>query len=258
MTGIILAAGRGGRLRSVAGNRPKCMLRVGEWTLIERQIRSLRECDIDPIVIVSGYGADQLRRTAGARIVFVHNERFASTNSLYSFWLARNWLFDGGVILNGDVLFHDRLLVDLLADPQEDALLVDAHRNGYTDEEMKVRIGNGRVLDIAKTLGDDEADGENVGIAKFGREGARALIHEVNQLMTCGGAIEWLPRAFAALCRVRPLHVVETRGHPWIEIDFPEDYWRACREVLPAIEATDGRRAAPDDSAPVAASGRGR
>ena len=178
------------------------MLRVGECTLIERQIRSLRECDIDPIVVVSGYGADQLRRTADARIVFVQNERFASTNSLYSFWLARNWLSGGGVILNGDVLFHDRLLVDLLANPHEDALLVDARRNGYTDEEMKVRIGNGRVVDIAKTLGDDEADGENVGIAKFGRDGARALVHEVNRLMASGGAVAWLPRAFAALCRV--------------------------------------------------------
>jgi hypothetical protein len=39
--------------------------------------------------------------------------------------------------------------------------------------------------------------------------------------------------------------VVETRGYPWTEIDFPEDYWRACAEVLPAItglEATATRR----------------
>jgi hypothetical protein len=33
------------------------------------------------------------------------------------------------------------------------------------------------------------------------------------------------------------LHAIETRGYPWIEIDFPEDYWLACNEVLPAIEA---------------------
>ena len=43
-------------------------------------------------------------------------------------------------------------------------------------------------------------------------------------------------RAFA---RRRPLHVVETRGFPWIEIDFPEDYWRACAEVMPAINDLD-------------------
>ena len=26
------------------------------------------------------------------------------------------------------------------------------------------------------------------------------------------------------------------RGYPWIEIDFPEDYRRAVRDVLPAID----------------------
>ena len=30
--------------------------------------------------------------------------------------------------------------------------------------------------------------------------------------------------------------MVGTRGFPWTEIDFPEDYERAVREVLPAIE----------------------
>jgi hypothetical protein len=38
---------------------------------------------------------------------------------------------------------------------------------------------------------------------------------------------------------VRPLHAVGTRAYPWTEIDFPEDYERAIREVLPAIEGDD-------------------
>jgi hypothetical protein len=50
-----------------------------------------------------------------------------------------------------------------------------------------------------------------------------------------GGRRAWLPRAFAAFSRRRPLHVVETRGYPWTEIDSPADYWRACAEILPAI-----------------------
>ena len=44
------------------------------------------------------------------------------------------------------------------------------------------------------------------------------------------------PRAFGDFAAVRPLHVVGTRGYPWTEIDFPEDYERAVREILPAIE----------------------
>jgi choline kinase len=93
---------------------------------------------------------------------------------------------------------------------------------------------------IAKTLADEDADGENVGIAKFGRSGAARLVEAMDRILAKGGVREWLPRAFAEFAATRPLRIVETRGYPWIEIDFPEDYWRACTEVLPSI--TDGDR----------------
>jgi hypothetical protein len=47
---------------------------------------------------------------------------------------------------------------------------------------------------------------------------------------------EWAPRAFGEFARSQALHAVGTRGFPWTEIDFPEDYRRAVNEVLPAID----------------------
>jgi hypothetical protein len=35
------------------------------------------------------------------------------------------------------------------------------------------------------------------------------------------------------------LHAIGTRAFPWTEIDFPEDYERAVREILPAIEGDE-------------------
>ena len=98
-------------------------------------------------------------------------------------------------------------------------------------------VRGGQVVKIAKTIGDDEADGENVGIAKFGAAGAAILIEEMTRLIGEGESRAWLPAAFDAFCHRRPLRVVESRGFPWIEIDFPEDYWRACTDVLPAVDA---------------------
>jgi choline kinase len=236
MRAVILAAGRGTRLRDVTGDRPKCLARVGDRTLIERQVRSLRAAGIDTITVVTGYHAADVRRTCGANVDFVTNIRHASTNSLYSLWLARDLLIDGFVVLNCDVLFHDQLLRDLLTSRDEDAVLMAARRGQtYSDEEMKIRVRSGCVAAIAKTLSDDETDGENVGIAKFGAEGARLLLDEADAIVAAGDARAWLPQAFHAFAQKRPLHVVETRGYPWIEIDFPEDYWRACADVLPAI-----------------------
>jgi choline kinase len=246
MRAVILAAGRGGRLRGAAGDRPKCLARIGAKTLIERQIQALRSCGVRDIAVVAGYRASDVRSVCRG-VEIVHNTRYATTNSLYSLWLARELLTDGFVVLNGDVLFHPQLLEDLLTAQYPDALLMAARQeaDSYADEEMKVRVRRGCVVDIDKAMSPDDADGENIGIAKFSPGGAAIVIEAMNEMVGAGGVREWLPRVFADFCRRRPLHVVESRGYPWIEIDFPEDYWRACSEVLPAIDAVPATRSEP-------------
>jgi choline kinase len=237
MRGIILAAGKGSRLNGTIGDKPKCLLRVGKTTLIERQIEVLRALGIGDIVVVVGCDADRVRRTCGHRITYIENTRFAQTNSLYSLWLARPLLLDGFVVLNCDVLFHPQLLVDLLTSRYDDALLISYCDGPLGDEEMKVKVRRGRVVEMSKTLPPDEADGENVGIVKFSADGARLLAGVLDERVAAGGLRDWAPRAFAEVAHVRPLHAIGTRGLPWTEIDFPEDYERAVRVVLPAIEA---------------------
>lgn len=239
MRGIILAAGKGSRLNGTAGDRPKCLLRVGDMTLIERQIETLRAVGVDDIAVVVGCQAELVRRQCGRGVQFVENTRFAQTNSLYSLWLARPLLADGFVVMNCDVLLHPQMLDDLVSARHEDALLLayqDDDSVPLGEEEMKVKVRRGRVVDIAKTLPADEADGENVGVVKFGAEGARVLTGFLDERVSAGGLRDWAPRAFADFARVRPLHVIGTRGFPWTEIDFPEDYARAVNDILPAIE----------------------
>lgn len=242
MRGIILAAGKGSRLNGTIGDKPKCLLRVGGRTLVERQIDALRSVGIDDVVVVVGCQADHVRRVCGPRITYIENSVFAQTNSLYSLWMARPLLYDGFVVMNCDVLFHPQMLGDLVTARHEDALLVayqDDDAAPFGDEEMKVRVRRGRVAGISKTLPSDDADGENVGVVKFGPGGARLLGTLLDQRIAGGGVKDWAPRAFADFAERRPLHVVGTRGYPWTEIDFPEDYERAVREILPAIEGDD-------------------
>ena len=239
MRGVILAAGKGARLNGTIGDKPKCLLRVGSQTLIERQIAYLRSAGIDDIVLVVGCQADLVRRTCGHGVTYIENTRFAQTNSLYSLWLARPLLVDGFVVMNCDVLFHPQLLADLVTARHEDALLIAYDDGPLGDEEMKIKTRCGRVADIAKTLDPSEADGENVGVVKFGAAGARILVDLLDQRVAAGGLRDWAPRAFGEFARIRPLYAVGTRGYPWTEIDFPADYERAVSDILPAI---DGER----------------
>jgi choline kinase len=239
MKAIILAAGKGTRLNDV-DLKPKCLFEVGGETLLARQIATLRELDVNDIVLVLGFEAERIRRLYEHTASFVINSRFEETSSLYSLWLAREHLLDGFVVLNCDVLFHPQLLARLLTSPLEDALLVDLvdkNNNHLGDEEMKVKVSDGRVVDISKDMDPADADGENVGIVKFSANGARRLVDEMDALISRGQLKDWAPRAFREFARRFPLHAISTEDYPWIEIDFPEDYRRAKEEVFPQIDA---------------------
>ena len=240
MKAIILAAGKGTRLDGAAV-KPKCLVEIGGSTLLHRQIDTLRSLNVRQIVVVVGFGANSIREECDDEISFVENNQFAETSSLYSLWLAREHLRDGFVVLNSDVLFHPQMLADLLESTCDSALLIsDTDPNPLGDEEMKVKVKEGSVVDISKEIDPLDADGENVGIVKFSASGAKLLVDYMDKLIGSGAVKDWAPRAFLEFARNHPLHALSTRGLPWIEIDFPEDYQRAINEVLPKIESIAG------------------
>ena len=236
MKAIILAAGKGTRLDGAAV-KPKCLVEIGGSTLLHRQIETLRSLDLDKIVVVVGFGADSIFEECDSKIEFVENSDFATTSSLYSLWLAREHLTGGFVVLNCDVLFHPQLLADLLGSSHPDALLLsDTEIAPLGDEEMKVKVKDQLVVDISKAMDPGEADGENVGVVKFSANGAKLLVEYMNKLIEAGATRDWAPRAFREFAQHHPLYALSTRGLPWIEIDFPEDYQRAVKEIFPLIE----------------------
>jgi len=237
MKAIILAAGKGTRLDGAAV-KPKCLVEVGGSTLLNRQIETLRASGISDIVVVIGFGGDSIREHCDNEVSFVENVDFAQTSSLYSLWLAREHLSEGFVVLNSDVLFHPQMLSDLLQSKHPDALLIsDEDPNPLGDEEMKIKVQDEFVVDISKDMSPLDADGENVGIVKFGPVGAKVLVQYMNDLIANGSKKDWAPRAFLEYARAYPLHALSTGGLPWIEIDFPEDYQRAVSEIFPQIES---------------------
>jgi choline kinase len=237
MKAIILAAGNGTRLNGGAASA-KCLMPIGGTSLMRRQIRSLRQCGVREIVVVVGYQQDRVREECGEGIQFVENPTYRETNSLYSLWLAREHLTVGFLVLNSDVLFHTATLRELVESRHPAALLM-AYRSAdgapLGEEEMKVRVAGTRITDISKELDPADADGESVGIAKFESDAAPHLVRYLVRLIANGGSREWAPRAFREYAQHHPLHAVATGSHPWIEIDFPEDYERAVRLVAPQL-----------------------
>jgi choline kinase len=127
----------------------------------------------------------------------------------------------------------------LLATHSDAALLIEPRAEGqapYGDEEMKVKVRDGLVVDMSKAMDPAEADGENLGIVKFGPNSAPRLVAIMDRIIGEGRVRDWAPKAFRDFAQSYPLAAVGTNGLPWIEIDFPEDYDRAIRDVLPSID----------------------
>jgi L-glutamine-phosphate cytidylyltransferase len=231
---VILAAGNGKRMGRLTVDRPKTMLDVDGRALIDREIDALAACGVLDVTIVVGYQHQRLRDHLGSRVRFIENARYKETNSLYSLWLARETLEAGAVVMNSDILVSQPLMATLIDAPVEDAVLVDTHST-LAEEEMKVKIWQGFAIDFSKELAPWDADGENVGILKFGPRGGRRLVEHLDALIAAGEINAWAPLAFKAVAQEWPLRAIATDGLPWTEIDFPEDLERARQMVSQPI-----------------------
>jgi choline kinase len=141
-------------------------------------------------------------------------------------------------VLNCDVLFHPQLLSDLLLSGHDAALMLEYRRPGAPplgEEEMKVRVRAGRVVEMGKSMEPADADGESAGMVRFGAPAVPAPVEFLDGVVASGGLREWAPRACPLSAERHPLRAIGTRGFPWIEVDFSEDYERpaiaraACR-----------------------------
>ena len=66
MRAMILAAGRGERLRPHTDTTPKPLLKVGRWRLIEYQIIALKKAGIDQVVVNVSWLAEKIRSALGS------------------------------------------------------------------------------------------------------------------------------------------------------------------------------------------------
>src|SRR6478672_9229767 len=117
---VVLAAGSAQRLRPLTDTRPKCLLPVGERTIISRAVAILAGHGIRAITIVDGFEGDQLRAALTAEFPaawfdFVRNPDFATTNNAWSLLLARRAAPESLLLLDGDVLFDAAVIGRLLA-----------------------------------------------------------------------------------------------------------------------------------------------
>lgn len=190
MKALILAAGMASRLRPLTNTTPKCLLKIGERSLLQRSIDALISNGIKEIVIVTGYLHHQIedfvkQQYPDINISFIHNEIYDSTNNIYSLWLARPIAECKEIILlDSDLLYDPEIITRILNTNAENILTLIRHDLG--EEEMKVVTdggSDGNITEISKTCSPTDAIGESLGIEKMGKSYTSALYKELEPMM---------------------------------------------------------------------------
>jgi choline kinase len=267
MRAIILAAGRGLRLQLPEDQQqPKCLLRFGGMSLIERHLRMLRGAGVDEVVLAVGYRRELVeaeieRLDWCPRPQVVFNPGF-ELGSVLTVHTAADALTRGGSVLlmDADVLYDERMLQALVAGAQPvNRLLIDRDFEAG-EEPVKLCVRNGVPVELRKQLAPDlsyDVIGESIGFFRFNELTSRRLAAIIAGYIEGGRAR--MPHEEAVrdllLERSTGFDIADVTGLPWIEIDFIDDVARATQDVLPQLEplsrlgdyAPDGPRAVVED-----------
>ena len=223
---LILAAGRGTRLAGEA-DRPKCLLELGDRTLLDRYLQLLTRRNV-PVTVVTGHAADRidqhLHRWTGVQTV--RNPRFTE-GSIVSLARGLEAVHGPLLLLDGDVCFHPALLERLIDTTVSDALLVDLGTD-FTGEEYLAGVDSGRVTALRRgPVPGQEAHGEWVGFARLSATTVEALRSSITAQIAEGATHGGYEDALSGLLDAVPVHAIPVDGLAWVEIDFPNDLARA-------------------------------
>ena len=233
MLGVILAAGKGSRISNVTRGVPKSFLEINGFSIIDRQIKAMKDNEINKIIIVVGYRMDLFidKFQNDRDIILVKNPFYADCNVLGSLWMARPYLGKGFIFTHADTFFDPTIIKDLLEHKGEVVLATEL-KNNCQAEEMKVKVENMKIVKVSKELDCKVSDGEFTGVAKIDQNMSSQVIDFIDhRVENHGGIHDYFEAVFQDMIDEGVvIHSMDIGKKYSIEIDFPSDY-AAAKEI---------------------------
>ncbi|MDI9567030.1 phosphocholine cytidylyltransferase family protein [Candidatus Brevifilum fermentans] len=151
MQAIIPAAGMGKRLGDNAENKPKCMIEISDLTLLERAAASLKGAGVTRLIVIVGFQSDLLQAFVNEKIVdidtiIIDNPLYATTNNIYTLYLARQEMVkEDTILLESDLIFDHDLLSSLVQSQAEDMAVVDLYDPNWMDGTVVLLQNNEKI-----------------------------------------------------------------------------------------------------------------
>ncbi len=183
---IIVAAGKGMRLKPLTNDRPKCMVEYNKKPIIDYILDAANHCNINEIAVVDGYKKEVLEDYLKKRgCTFFTNEDFDSTNMVVSLFHAKEFMNDDLIISYSDIVYKPAILEKLMKSTADFSVVVDnkwrelwaLRMDSPLEDAETMKIKNGNIVELGKKASSyDEIEGQYIGLMKISKSALSKLI----------------------------------------------------------------------------------
>ena len=189
MKAIILLAGKGSRIRKYTNIFPKCLIKVNNKTLLDRQIEILNKIGVKDVFGVTGFKSKKIKNKFLKKI---YNYNYNHNEQLDSLFYSKRVLKENVLIIFGDTIFEKEILEDLIKEKKGNIILsVDTNwKQRYVnridhpyDQADKVKFNKmNYLMDIGKNIDFKKSNAEFLGIMKLNNQGCNIFKKEYEKL----------------------------------------------------------------------------
>lgn len=229
---IVLAAGMGSRLGRASDSIPKPLTEVNGLSILGNALNILVEAGYQEVVLVIGYKGLKIRAFVAAlelpvTVRFIENTEWATTNNLYSLYLACDELAgEGGVtLLEGDIFFRASVITALDAQSGRDCLAVVSPLTPLMEGTFAEVDAHGLIRRLGSSKADDHLTADRplktANIYYLSADFCKNyLIGELERNVKDNRVNDYYEVTFKTACaQGMGFRVIEVDPGTWIEID---------------------------------------
>lgn len=222
---MILNSGLGSRMGDITKKHPKCMTEIDrEDTILSRQLKLLSKTEIKDVIITTGYFEDVLIEYCDSlmlplNITFVKNPLYDKTNYIYSIYCAREELNDDIVLMHGDLVFEEKVLLEMLRE-QKSCMKVSSTL-AIPQKDFKAVVKNERVYAVGVEFFDNVMEAQ--ALYKLNYNDLKTWLDKIVEYCETGKRNCYAEVAFNEISDNCAIYAYDARNLLCTEIDNRED-----------------------------------
>jgi len=239
ISAIILLAGDGKRIKNLTKN-PKCLLKINNQTIIDRNLGYLKELNIKNVTLVLGYKKKLIKKEIAKHskyfnFKFVYNNDYNEYGNSYSLYKGLKYSEKKSLIFDGDLVYSKKILENFLNSRYKSSFLIGktsikniecaktlVDKNGYVKKTIDKRLIKKSELKKYKFVG------EAIGIIKISNKIRLRMVKELKVFLKkkINLTLNW-EHFMNEFLKNNSIKYDKVSNSQWIEIDTKQDYARA-------------------------------